>query len=103
LELILKIRGASCKYLDCGLIVEKGRGLNEKWLEFSILNYFLIGNGHGPGPWLGGPRAAPVHGGPRTVPRRWLTGGRPEWRLGARNVVVAEEKGGGDGGDPHRL
>jgi hypothetical protein len=23
--------------------------------------------------------------------------------LGAQNIVVAEEKGGGDGGDPHRL
>jgi hypothetical protein len=34
----------------------------------------LIFNGkfRGPSPWCGGPRAAPVHGGPRTLPRRWL-------------------------------
>jgi hypothetical protein len=66
-------------------------------------NYFLIGNGNGPGPWLGGPRAAPVHGGPRIGPRWWLTGGRPGWCPGARNHAAAEENGGGDGGDPHRL
>jgi hypothetical protein len=41
---------ASCKCVDCGLIVEKGRGLNEKWLEYLIFELFLIGNGHGPGP-----------------------------------------------------
>jgi hypothetical protein len=42
-----------------------------------------------------GPRAAPVHGGPWPRPRRWLAGGRPERRPGARNLTVAEEKGEG--------
>jgi hypothetical protein len=26
--------------VDCGLIVEKGRGQNEKWLEYSIFELF---------------------------------------------------------------
>jgi hypothetical protein len=57
----------------------------------------------GPSPRCGGARAAPVHSGPRTSPRRWLTGERPEWRPRAWNLIVVEEKGGGDGGEPHRL
>jgi hypothetical protein len=39
----------------------------------------------------------PVHGGPRTPSQRRLTGERPE------RLTVVEEKGGGDGGEPHRL
>jgi hypothetical protein len=68
-----------------------------------FLNYFLIGNGHGPGSWLSGPRAALIHSGPRTGPHRWLIEGRSERRPGARNLALAEEKWGGDGSDPHRL
>jgi hypothetical protein len=48
--IILKNTRASCKCVDCGLIVEKGRGLNEKWLEYLIFELFLIENGHGPSP-----------------------------------------------------
>jgi hypothetical protein len=40
LELFSKIQGASCKCVDCGLIMEKGRGLNEKWLEYFIFKLF---------------------------------------------------------------
>jgi hypothetical protein len=58
---------------------------------------------HGPSPRCGGPRAAPVHGGPRTSPRRRLVGERPERRPRAWNLFAVEEKGGGDGGEPHRL
>jgi hypothetical protein len=43
----------------------------------------------GPRPQCGGPRTALVHGGPWTRPRRWL--------------ATVEEKGGGNGGEPHRL
>jgi hypothetical protein len=57
----------------------------------------------GPSPRCGGPQAASVHGGPRTPPRRRLTRERPEWRPCALNLAVVEEKGGGDGGEPHRL
>jgi hypothetical protein len=58
---------------------------------------------HGPSPWCGGPRAAPVHGGPRTRPRRRLTGGPPERRPHAWNLTAVEEEGGGNSGEPHRL
>jgi hypothetical protein len=46
---------------------------------------------------------APVHGGPRTPPQRWLAGEWPEQRPRAWNLTAIEEKGGGDGGEPHRL
>jgi hypothetical protein len=57
----------------------------------------------GPSPRCDGPRAALVHGGPQTPPRRWLTGERSERRPRAWNLAAVEEKGGGDGGEPHRL
>jgi hypothetical protein len=66
-------------------------------------NYFLIENSHGPSPWLGGPRAAPVHDGPLTGPRQRLTGGRLKQRPRAWNLAAVEEEGGGNGGEPHRL
>jgi hypothetical protein len=57
----------------------------------------------GPSPRCGGPRAAPVHGGPQTGPRRWLAGERPKRRLRVWNLTAVEEKGGGNDGEPHRL
>jgi hypothetical protein len=43
LELFLKIRGACCESVDCGLIMEEGKGLFVK-LEFPWIkpNYFCI-------------------------------------------------------------
>jgi hypothetical protein len=69
--------------------------------EFSDLIY--IGKFRGPSPRCGGPRAASVHGGPRTGPRRRLTRERPERRPRVWNLAAVEEKGGGNGGEPHRL
>jgi hypothetical protein len=57
----------------------------------------------GPSPRCGGPRVAPVHCGPRTPPRMRLAGERPERCPRAWNLTAVEEKGGGDGGEPHRL
>jgi hypothetical protein len=58
---------------------------------------------HGLSPRCNGPRAAPVHGGPRTPPQTRLTGERPERRPRTWNLAAVEEKGGGDGSEPHRL
>jgi hypothetical protein len=69
--------------------------------EFSDLIY--NGKFRGPSPRCGGPRAASVHGGPRTGPLRWLTGEWPERCPRAWNLATIEEKGGGNGGEPHRL
>jgi hypothetical protein len=57
----------------------------------------------GPSPRVSGPRAAPVHGGPQTPSRRRLTRERAERCPHAWNLTAVEEKGGGDGGEPHRL
>jgi hypothetical protein len=68
-----------------------------------FLNLIFNGKFRGPSPRCGGPRAAPVHGGPRTSPRRRLIGERPERRPRVCNLAAVEENGGGDGGEPHRL
>jgi hypothetical protein len=42
LEIFLKIRGASCKYVGCRLILEKMRGLSAKCQEIGFFrNYFI--------------------------------------------------------------
>jgi hypothetical protein len=42
LELFLKIRGASCKYMGCGFLLEKMRGLSAKCREMGFSrNYFV--------------------------------------------------------------
>jgi hypothetical protein len=42
LEIFLKIRGASCKYVGCRLILEKTRGLSAKCREMRFSrNYFV--------------------------------------------------------------
>jgi hypothetical protein len=69
--------------------------------EFSDL--ILNGEFHGLSPRCGGPQAAPIHGGPRTSPQRRLAAERPERRPRAWNLAAVEEKGGGDGSEPHRL
>jgi hypothetical protein len=65
----------------------------------------LIFNGkfRGPSPRCGGPRVAPVHGGLRRPPQRRLTREQPERCPRAWNLATVEEKGGGDGGEPHWL
>jgi hypothetical protein len=64
LELFLKIRGASCECVDCGLIMEKGRGLFARWWRFFgfgiILQYeMMVDSVHGS--WTAG---GLVHHGP---------------------------------------
>jgi hypothetical protein len=69
--------------------------------EFSDLIY--NGKFLGPSPRCGRSRVAPIHGGPWTGPRWWLTGGRPERHSHAWNLTAVEDEGGGNGGEPHRL
>jgi hypothetical protein len=68
-----------------------------------FLDLIFNGKFRGPSPRCGGPRAAPIHGGPRTPPRRRFTGEQPERRPRAWNLAVVEEKGGGECGEPHWL
>jgi hypothetical protein len=56
----------------------------------------LIFNGKFRGP-------SPRCGGPRTPPRRRLAGEQPERHPRAWNLAAVEDKGGGDGSEPHRL
>jgi hypothetical protein len=100
---IFQILGPNCKFLDCGLILEKPRGLSVKCLKLEFPGIIFLKETRGPSPRACGPRATPVHGGPRS-PSRWrLTGEQPERRPRARNITAVEEKWRGDCGEPHRL
>jgi hypothetical protein len=93
---IFQILGLNYKFLDCGLILEKPRGLSAKCPKLEFPGIIFLTETHGP-------RAVPVHGGPQSLCRRRLTGERPERHPRAQNLTAMEEKWRGDGGEPHRL
>jgi hypothetical protein len=93
--IIFQIPGPNCKIMDCGLILKKLRGLNEKCQKLKFLGIIFLKETRGPSPRVRGPRAAPVHGGPRSPSRRRLAGEWPERRPRARNLTAVEGKGEG--------
>jgi hypothetical protein len=92
---IFQILRPNCNCLDCGLILEKQRGLSAKCLKLEFLGIIFLKE-------ICGPRVAPVHGGPRSPSRGRLAGDRPERRPRARNLTAVEEKWRGGGGERHR-
>jgi hypothetical protein len=69
--IIYQIPGPNCKTMDCGLILKKLRGLNEKCRKLEFLGIIFLKETRGPSPRVRGPRAAPIHG-------HCLGGGSPE-------------------------
>jgi hypothetical protein len=94
--IIFQIPRPNCKIMDCRFISKEPRGLNEKCQKLEFPGIIFLKETRGP-------RAAPVHGGPRSPSRRRLTGERPERCPRAWNLTAVEGKGRGDGGEPHRL
>jgi hypothetical protein len=101
--IIFQIPRSDYKFLDCRLILEKMRGLNAKCPKLDFPGIIFLKEICGPSPRVRGPRAAPVHGGPRSPSRERLVGERPERRPRAWNLTTVEGKGRGDGGEPHQL
>jgi hypothetical protein len=89
--------------LDCGLILGKQRGFSAKGPKLDFSGIIFLKETRELSPQARGPRAAPVHGGPRSPSRERLAGERPERRSRARNLTAFEEKWRGDGGEPHQL
>jgi hypothetical protein len=94
LEIFLKIRGASCKYVDYGLILEKMRGLSAKCREMGFSrNYFVkekpVDQVHG-----SVDRAGPIHHGPTAIA---ACGSSPELSLRPLQCPRAPTMGGGEG------
>jgi hypothetical protein len=75
--IIFEIRGASCECVDCGLIMEKDKGLFVK-LEFPLINRIVfILNNRWTQSMACGPCPAMVHSGPAVDSGTELTGAWP--------------------------
>jgi hypothetical protein len=81
---ILKIGGLLRIFVDCGLISKKGDGLTTKSTGIFQRGFFFQWEIRWTQSTIRGPWAVPVHGGPRTGPRRWLARGQPSSRSGPR-------------------
>jgi hypothetical protein len=92
---IFPILRPNCKFLDCGLILEKPRGLSAKCPKLEFLGIIFLKETREPSPRARGPRAALVHGGPRSLSRERLAGEWSERRSQARNLTAVEENGEG--------
>jgi hypothetical protein len=117
LELFLKIRGASCKYVGCRLILEKMRGLSAKCQEIEFFrNYFVEGKPVAQVHRLVD-RIGPVHQGPVAIAARRsslelslrplrcpraLTKGQGRGRTGRRVQRQGHHGLGGGGAASHR-
>jgi hypothetical protein len=118
LELFFKFYGPNCKIRDCGLILEKMRGLSAKFQKLEFPGIVLLKKNpwtKSTSPWTaqgslvhgstmdstvvdgrGSPElglaAAPGHGG---LPRGWRQEGRDAARLGDHSLELRRRRGGG--------
>jgi hypothetical protein len=94
-NLFLKTRGLLGICVDYGLISQKGKGLTAKSVRIFQRGIFFNGKIQWTRSTIRGPWASPVHGGPWTWPRRWLTGAQPSSRSGPQRLTSggATERG----------
>jgi hypothetical protein len=101
--IIFQIIRPNCKFLDCRLISGKQRGFGAKGPKLEFLGIIFLKETRELSPRARGPRATPVHGGPRSPSRERITRERPERHSQAWNLAAVEGKWRGDGGESHRL
>jgi hypothetical protein len=53
--IIFQIPGPNCKIMDCGLILKKPRGLNEKYRKLEFPGIIFLKETHGLSPRVRGP------------------------------------------------
>jgi hypothetical protein len=70
-EIFLKIRGASCKYVGCGLILEKMRGLSAKCREMGFCRSYFLEEKPMDQVHTSVDRTGPVHHGPAAIAVHW--------------------------------
>jgi hypothetical protein len=80
---IFQISGRTEKIRDCGLILDKLRGLNEKWLGYLISKLFSNRKCRGLGPWLVDQRRGGQSTGPPWTSPRGRRQGSPKLGLAA--------------------
>jgi hypothetical protein len=94
---IFGFRGLTEKIRNCGLILDKLRVLNEKWLEYLIPELFSNRKCDGHGPWLVDQRRGGRSTGPPWTPphvrRQELAGAWPSGRSGPRRLTARVETG----------
>jgi hypothetical protein len=91
---IFKNQGSSWKFVDCGLIVEKGRGLTRKMARISNFKLFPNSKCRGLGPCLMDQRRARSMVDRPPWPTMELTGAQPSGRSGPQRLATRWEKGG---------
>jgi hypothetical protein len=98
--IIFEIQQASCECVDCGLIMEKGRGLFVK-LEFPWINRIIfVLNTQWTRSMACGPCPAMVHGGPAMGGDTELTGAWPPAAPESKGIGQGVGEGERNAGNP---